>query len=335
MIHPKLFPVFLLIPLLLTSCFKKDEAIPRHQRGNVRTDTIAMTQDYKYQVYFDLASESKVNTNLKTDADIGFECAAGGWHIILNTADFAKVADLGIKTFGEPQDTTGAIWKFDKSDGNPDSIAIGQWYTVSRNDTVTNNHVYIVNCGMDENGNNLGFFQVIFDSLKHDTYYFRFAPMRGGTIVQASVPKDPDVHYVYYDLVNGGAVKQLEPAMSGWDLLFTQYSTLLFTDAGQAYPYLVTGVLVNRGKVQIAVDTIHNFADINYDMARAFHYSSAMDAIGYDWKVYNFDAGTYTVRTGLNFVISDKNGFLYKLRFIGFNNASGAKGYPVFEYQGL
>ena len=34
----------------------------------------------------------------------------------------------------------------------------------------------------------------------------------------------------------------------------------------------------------------------------------------------------------MNYVIRDRDGFFYKLRFIDFNNDMGEKGYPKFEY---
>ncbi len=332
---PRIIWGLLILTVSFQSCFKKDTEIPRHSRGNVKTDTIAMTENYKYQVYFDLASESKISTDSKTESDLGFECKSDGWHIILNTSDFMKVADIGIVPFGQAHDTSHRTWKFDKSDGNPDSIAIGQWYTITHTDTISNNHVYIINRGMDENGNSLGFIQAVFDSLKNGTYYFRFAPLTGGNMIAASVVKDPTVHYLFYSFTNGGEIKRFEPPMTSYDLLFTQYTTLLFTDAGAAYPYLVTGVLSNRGKVAVAIDSVNSFATITMEIAGKLTFSYALDAIGYDWKVFNFTAGVYTVRTGLNYVIRDKEGLYYKFRFIGFNNASGTKGYPVFEYQGL
>lgn len=325
----------MIITMSFQSCFKKDSEVPRHSRGNVKTDTIPMTENYIYQIYFDLATETKVSTNNKMESDLGFDCASNGWHIILNTSDFMKVADIGVVPFGLPYDTSHRIWKFDKSDGNPDSNAVGQWYTIAHNDTISNNHVYIINRGMDENGNSLGLFQAVFDSLKNSIYYFRFAPLAGGNIISASVPKDPWVHYLFYSFTNGGEIKRLEPAMTSYDLLFTQYTTLLFTSAGVADPYLVTGVLLNRGMVSAAIDSVTDFNDITMATADKMTFSNALDVIGYDWKVFNFTAGVYTVRTGLNYVIRSNGGLYFKFRFIGFNNASGVKGYPVFEYQGL
>ena len=325
-----------LLTILLAGCFKEDKRIAPYQRGDAKTDTIAMTKYYKYQVYFDLDILGTVSSNERSASDLAFETSPEGWQILLNTADFMNAADLGVIQFGIPQDTTGATWLFDKSDGNPDSTAIGVWFDISADgDTISNQHVYAINRGMDDLGKPLGFMQVIFDSLKNGTYYFRFAELFKDSIIYASVPKDPTVNYLYFSFNSEGSVQQLQPPKDTWDLLFTQYTTLLFTDLGEAYPYLVTGVLVNRNGMEVAKDTLNDFSTITFDMARQMIYSSNLDAIGYDWKYYNFEAGSYTVTPGITYVIRNRTGFYYKLRFIGFYNDVGQKGYPSIEYQQL
>ncbi|MEI6456343.1 MAG: HmuY family protein [bacterium] len=333
--RPKRVALFFMTILVLQSCFKEDQQLPEPVRGDVMTDTIAMTENYGYQVYFRLDSGRVVSTNPRANSDLGFECSKEGWKIVLNTADFMKATDLGEVTFGQPYDTTGLKWKFDKSDGNPDSLAIGSWFTVNGQDTVSLNHVYLLQRGMDELGNDLGIRQIIFDSLKRGTYYFRYTGLNGGAIYSTSVNKDPSVNYLWFSLDGAGSIQHNEPEKTSYDLLFTQYTTLLFTDLGEAYPYLVTGVLLNRIRVEAAIDTIHDFSSITFDIAKNLSYSSALDAIGYDWKFYDFDAGSYTVRTGLSYVIRDAKGYLYKLRFIGYYNKQGQKGYPSVEFQRL
>ena len=326
--------IFLLGTIIVTSCFKEDEMVPPHPKGDVKTDTIAMTDTYKYQLYFSLDSGGVVKSNIKTASDLGFECTSSGWHIILNSSTFMKVADLGQVEFGQKQDTTGTTLKFDKSDGNPDSIAIGEWFTLAGNDTLSNGHVYAVSRGLDELGNTLGLYQVIFDSLKMGIYYFRYAPLSGGSAQSAIVHKDPTVNYIWFSLADN-AVRQLEPPTNQYDLLFTQYTTLLYTDEGIPYPYLLTGVLSNRSGISIAIDSLDSFQEINRDIALTQHYSQAMDAIGWDWKYYDFNSSVYTIRPNLNYIIRNKSGYFYKLRFIGFYDQNGSKGYPVIEYQGL
>jgi hypothetical protein len=325
----------LFIAISLSSCFKEDESIIPHQPGLVETDTIPMSYNYKFQVYFDLDSGVIVSQNLKTDSDLGFECGPGGWKIILNTSDFMKAADLGIVPFGQAQDTTHATWKFDKSDGNPDSLAIGTWYKVLNGDTVSNNHVYAIDRGFDENANSLGLYQVIFDSLAMGRYYFRYAPIDGGSIYSGVVTKDETVNYMFYSFSSGGSVKRIEPSKDNYDLLFTQYSTLLYTDIGEPYPYLVTGVLLNRNNVQVAIDTIHDFSSITLAESLQLPFSGSLDAIGYEWKSYDFETGAYTVNSKKIFIITNNSGLYFKLRFVGFYSNTGEKGYPVIEHQVL
>lgn len=323
---------FIIMVLVLTSCFKDDKMILPHDRGDVQTDTIAMTDSYKYQIYFSLDSSRVVRSNSKTDSDLGFECTQDGWHILLNTSTFMKISDLGIVEFGLKQDTLGKKFYFDKSDGNPDSTAIGQWFNVSGDDTVSNNHVYAIDRGLDELGNSLGMYQVIFDSLSDGYFYFRYAFLSGGVIKSGIVQKDPVVSYKWFSLAQN-VVKDLEPPFKQYDLLFTQYTTLLFTDEGIPYPYLVTGVLLNRKSVAVAIDTLHIFSSITRDITIDMTFSTSMDAIGYDWKYYDFDSGVYTIRPNITYIIRGRDGYFYKLRFIGFYDKNGSKGYPVIEYQ--
>ena len=123
---------------------------------------------------------------------------------------------------------------------------------------------------------------------------------------------------MYYSFKFGGAVKPLEPPKTNYDLLFTQYTTLLYTDAGEAYPYLVTGVLINRNQVRVALDSTHAFENVTLGQVANLPYSTRLDFIGYDWKSYSFSAGSYTVKSNLLYIIQDTEGFYYKFRFISF-----------------
>jgi hypothetical protein len=322
-----------LVVVMLSSCFKKDQQVPAHLPGNEVTDTIALTSDYKYQVYYDLGTGTSVSSNLKTASDIGFECSASGWKIILNTADFMMAADLGAVPFGQAQDTLHALWRFDKSSGNPDSLAIGKWFTVSGNDTLSLHHVYAINRGFDENANALGCIQMTIDSLRKGTYYFRFARLNGQNNTAATIAKDSVYNYIWYSFSLGGAVKMLEPLKTGYDLLFTQYTTLLFTSLGEAQSYLVTGVLLNHSHVQAVLDSIHPFESITMEIARNLPYTNDLDAIGYTWKALT-GGYTYTIKLNYSYVIKDTEGYFYKLRFNSFY-LNGVKGYPVIEFQAL
>ena len=326
--------VFLALPFLVVSCFKEDVKVLPHQPGNTEIDTIALTSLYKNQVYYDLGTKSAVQTNLRKQWDISFECMSGGRHIRLNTSCFMVAADLGVKDINLPADTTGSKWRFDTSNGNPDSTAFGTWYSVTGSDTVSIGHTYAINRGLDEQGNPRGMRQFVVDSLVNNIFYFRVAGFDGSNVRSYSLAKNPTVNHVLFTF-DSGANLVTEPADNTWDLLFTQYTTLLFTSAGLPYPYLVTGVLINPSLVEVAQDSTRAFADISFANVSGLAFSNRQDIIGYDWKFYSFDTGSYTVLMNRNYIIRDTLGFYYKFRFLGFYDVKGEKGYPSIEYQKL
>lgn len=322
---------------LVSSCFKDDEQVAPHIAGDYITDTVGLTDNYKNQVFYSLLDSNAVLVNYKDSWDLGFESYPQGWRVILNSSCFMKAAYLSEQDFGFPVDTAGAVWQFNPSDGSADSLAIGQWFEVSGNDTIGANRLMLLDRGIDVNGNPRGFSQLVIDSLVTGTYYFRMAEMNGSNRKSYSVTKQGDVNHVLFSINNPTAVIN-EPPRNSWDLLFTQYTTLLYTDLGDPYPYLVTGVLLNPVFVEVAVDSITPFADIDFEMAQAMVFTRQADRIGYEWKIYDFTAGTYTVNSDKIYIIRDTKGFLYKLRFIGFykfNSNKLDKGYPSFEYQKL
>ncbi len=325
---------FLVLPFLAASCFKEDVKVTPHQPGNTIIDTIALTAQYKNQVYYDLGTKTAVFTNLRKQWDLSFECAANGWHVRLNTSCFMYSADMGTLDIGQPVDTTGVSWRFDTSNGKADSTAIGTWFTLNENDTVSNGHLLVINRGLDELGNPRGMRQLEIDSLSNNVFYFRVANFNGSNVKSYSVARNSLANHILFTFDSGSDVVT-EPANHSWDLLFSQYTTLLYTDQGEPYPYLVTGVLLNPELVQVAQDSLDPFENITFETVSKLSFSNQQDKIGYDWKFYSFDTGSYTVRMNLNYVIRDTEGFYYKFRFLGFYNNKGEKGFPSIEYQRL
>ena len=319
--------------LILSSCFKEDDPLPA---PSIQTTTIEMNEYYLYQVYFDLNRNLEVARNEKNDWDLGFESGDSTWHIVLNTSAFMYAANTGEKDFGAVTDTTGLIWKYDKSDGNPDSTAIGNWLSFSSGDTIYTNYVYVLNRGYDHLGNLRGLRKVVFTNVDLDTYSFKYADLNGENYNEFVIEKTDLVNNVHFSFEEEGHQINFEPATLSWDILFTQYTTLLYTDEGDPYPYLVTGVLTNYNLVDIAIDTTQEFDNIDINFATSLSFSKNKDAIGYDWKDLQGDVNSgnvyYEIVEGRNYIIRNRFGLYAKLRFISFYNNEGKKGYPSFQY---
>jgi hypothetical protein len=333
----------ILIPIALffTSCFKEDEKIMPHDPGDVQTVSIELTKDYRYQVYFDLSTGEVVSTNLKKEWDLAFESSEDGWRILLNTSNFMLAAATGMTGFDIPLDTAGLSWQFDASSGNPDSLVFKDWLEFSHPDSlkIFSNEIYAIDRGYDEAGNLRGLRKIVFLDVTGTSYTFLYGNLDGSDSKTFTVIKDPAVNYVCFSFDNSGQQPGFEPPKDQWDLLFTQYTTLLYTDEGDPYPYLLTGVLSNPAGIEVTQDTLYDFTSIDLDIASRLSYSVAMDEIGYDWKdvVGDVTSGSvsYVIVEGRNYVVRDPEGFYFKLRFVSFYNSSGEKGYPTFEYQRL
>ena len=324
---------------ILSSCFKEDEKIPPYDRGDRITVKIEMTQNYQYQVYYSLNENKVIESNDKKAFDLAFESTLDGTHILLNTANFMLAAVTNETQLENVSSPDGIELHFDVSSGNLDSTAIGNWFSINVSDTIYTGYVYVIDRGYDELGNILGFRKIIFDSLKNDTYYFRYSNMDNTGYTEASIHKVSGSNFVYYSFVDPLGVVQTEPPKGDYEVLFTQYTTLLYTNIGEPYPYLVTGVLLNRFQTYVSFDSIHHFDSISMDIAQNMTFTNQMDRIGYDWKKVVGDVETgqvsYVVRPEWNYIIRANDGFYYKMRFVGFYNELGEKGYPTFEYQRL
>jgi hypothetical protein len=332
----------LAITFVLASCFKEDEKITPHDPGDVLTDSVRLATDgnYYYQSYYDLGAKSIVATNEKNIWDLGFECTREGTRITLNSSNFMIAANSGLTDFNAPIDTAGYFWKFDASSGNPDSTAFGGWVYFTGPDSVKvyTNEVYVIDRGYDADGNLRGLRKVVFQEVTDSSYTLRFANLDGSNDHYFKVIKNPAVNNICFSFDGEGEQLNLEPPKNDWDLLFTQYTTLLYTSEGDPYPYLLTGVLSNPNRIMVAQDTLYDFASIDLDVAKSLIYSDALDEIGYDWKdvVGDVSSGnvTYVIVEGLNYVVRDTDGYFYKLRFISFYNIeNGDKGVPTFEFQ--
>lgn len=332
----------MLLPVLglLTSCFKEDERVIPIPPGDVSEVVIEMLPDYSIQTYFDLTNGEVISTNLKDSWDLGLTCKEGDYTLILNTARFIKVAHTGSDNFDVTYTTEGFEWKFDESTGNPSGNAIGKWWDSTVSGPVSKGEVLLVDRGIDAEGLPAGYLkmQPLINSSNGEVSV-RIANLNGSDERTFSFTKVAGLRYVAMSFEGGQNAVQPEPLLAEWDLLFTQYTTLLFTDVGDPYPYLVTGVLINDSLVSVVMDSVTPFENVTRESAESLILSDRQDVIGYDWKQVNGDVTsgnvTYTAIPEMVYIIKNTDGFFFKLRFIDFYNNLGQKGYPTFEYQKL
>lgn len=306
---------------VLLSCRKEELAVLPFPRGDVQSNTASIGATYAMQLYFDLESNSFVATNPKIAWDLGFSGAPGDRTIRLNSSKLMAVWPTGITDFFSITDTIGAQWRYDHPSGDADSTAFYGWQDSS---------VFVIDRGYNSSGTHLGFVKMQCISLVNEDFHFRISAMNGTGLQNYLVQKDSNYNQVCFSITDGMVVP-IEPPKQNWDLHFTQY-THIYADGDH---YLVTGVLSNPYQTFLAKDTLLNFSAVTINDAMVLWYDATTDRIGFDWKSYDFDSGTYLVFPEYCYFIQTAEGRYFKLHFLDFYNDLGEKGFPEFEFKEL
>jgi len=313
----------------LFSCEKKEEPVAP---ATIQGQTAELGEEYAFQEYFNVLTNTFVQNNEHFAWDLSFESSANAKYIYLNSSNFVMVRNAGAVDFTSVTDTVyNSPWKYDYPTGEYKRTAIGTWF---KTDGSSKNEIYIIDRGKDINGLDIGFFKLQIISVSETNYKIRVALLDGTKDRTIKINKNPDKRWVqfYFDEDHG---KEIEPDSQNWHLLFTQYTDFDITTDGDTIPYLVRGALLNAENIEVAYIDDIDFKDINSSTIGRLQFSLAHNAIGYNWKYFSLNDGVYSIVPGISYVIKEKNGNYYKLRFLGFYNDNGLKGYPAFEIVGI
>ena len=107
--------------------------------------------------------------------------------------------------------------------------------------------------------------------------------------------------------------------------MFTQYLSLT------PFIYKVAGVL---GNDSVNVSKAYP-VDVNAVNANSFPYRYAINAIGYDWKSYDFATNTWTIEDSLVYFVEARNHSVWKMIFTGFGGSATGMYYFNKELVGV
>lgn len=314
-----------IVVLGFTSCMKEEQPYTLPEHGDATHQTMRMGSDYGTQFFYDLKNAKIIHSSKVESWNLAFESAFAGEGIFLNggsgmalvrteKTDFAKITHA---------DCDGETWLQDNPNGDQSESGFGLW----NKDLNSRNKIYIVR--LDPMGEELRTIK-----LKNvTTASYEIEVGKIGTEVTSShlIQKDPTRVYTYFDLRTLEACGDVEPVKESWDFVMTRYG-FTFYDQTPALPYIVTGVLTNPTSA-VYKDSLNNFYDIDADFLDQCTMSKQRDAVGYDWKYYNFDLGIYHLRQDFNFIIKTQHDDYFKLRFVDFYDDNGLKGTPSFEFK--
>ncbi len=312
------------IPLLLGACMKEELPVPAHPRGDAREMQVCMGAGYQEQHWLDLGSGEIRASNIKTAWSLAFESAPTGWRVMLNGSLLMTVWNIGDVDLDVPMDTTGmaAQRRIDAPSGHPDSTAFGDW----RDGT----SVFVVDLGFDALGQQLGYRKVRMLAANNTSYSFETALLDGTGRQMINLNKDPNCSWTYYSFATGPVT--IAPPTGSWDLVITQYTHQFHEPF---LPYIVAGALIDGNTTRVARITDADFASVSLGDTMQYPFSASRNMIGYDWKEYSFDTGTYLVDPNIVYILQDGEGYFHKLHFLDFYGPQGQAGCPLLESEEL
>lgn len=308
-----------------SGCDRGEIAVPPRKPGDVITDQVELSPNYHYVLYYNLIRQEVVHQHLRLDWDLGFETSSEGWRVVLNTAKGMAAAHTLNKWLKSDVNVNDLVWRNDAPSGNMDSTAIGDWRT--------DGNVVLIDRGFNLTGGQLGLRKLRIEETETG-YRIHYAELASSDSVSFEFTKDETRNFVCISLDGNGSVADIEPNKEDWHLKFTQY-THIFLEEGELLPYSVTGALLNPHLMQGMQKRDVAFADVDLEYATSQLYVDDWNIVGYDWKDYSFDTGSFTVNPNIIYILRSSEGQHWKLRFIDFYNQSGDKGAPMFEFQEL
>jgi len=313
-----------LVSLLLASCDPGEIAIDPYERGEATLNQIDLGPAYQLQAYFDFGTNSFVKSNFRQDWELAFNCSDTSLDVYLNSSMLMRGALIDATDFSFEPNPDNITMRADHPGLHKDSLGLSH--------IVNSEKLGIIDLGIDAEGTPRGYKKLMITFNEAQQHYvLKYANLDGSDQVVLNVPKDKDYNTVEVNLSIGEPF-HMSPARHDYDVYFGQYTHQFYVPY---MPYLVMGVLSNPYQTTVAIDTEHDFATIDRNTISEFTFSTARDAIGYNWKYYDLDEGVYIIRKGINYIIKDAEGFYYKMHFIDFYNEAGVKGAPKFEFQRL
>lgn len=321
-----------MLVLLASSCEKKENPVTLPPEGTSQHTTVAIGEDYRNQLYFDIESGQVVYTNDVLNWDLAFEATATGYHVFMNGGKNALIGITTDTSFAAVNSTSysnmlynmnDGAWKFDFPSGSPQATGVGEWINSAG---ASKDLVYIVSAD-----SSFKKFKLL--SVNEQEYVMQYGGIDDQAPQVITIPKSLNYNYSYFSFTSSNHLVMAEPPKNTWDFVFTRYRHI-YTNLSN-FKYIVTGVLLNPYKTSAIADSTTGYANINMSGINVGQLSTDRDVIGFDWKTYDYTSSTahYVVNPAKCYVLKTRKNQYWKLHFLDYYSSTGVKGTPTFEYE--
>lgn len=289
----------------------------------VQHDTVAVGAGYANQVWYSLANGIEGSAP-KTNWDLAFNVVGSSSSIHINTitgttlwiypkgdtADWAGLDTAGLATWVklDNSDTSWFVGAFDATLDPENDFDLGWGVYNMINHSVVGDSIYVIKLA------NNTYQKLWIERLASGAYNFRHANLDGTNEMQQVIVKNDykGKNFAYYSLQNHVTLDR-EPASADWDLVFTQYATIL---PGYG-AYSVTGILSNR---TVKIAKVKGVDADSYNDFGPHTFSTEINTIGYNWKT--FTGSDYAITDSLVHFVKDVKGDVWKVVCTGFGGSS-------------
>ena len=324
MSYLKCIGVMLAASIFFAACEKEEIPVEPVPREGIISHTFELGTAYRNQLWVDLATgEIRQSANLM-DWDLALRHTDEGLRLHLNTARFMSAWKTPFTSLQEADDTTGF------GAGKRLEIAADFHSNPAIDPAPEVGDIYLIDLGFSDIGLPLGLRWLQVVAVDETALEVDVRAHNSQEVIRHRIEAPAANGAQRFYSLSEDRVPPTEPV--AFDLLFTKY-TYAFVEP--PVPYLVSGVLLNHRRVRCAVISDRDFADIALRDTANMEFTNQPDAIGYDWKSYNFDEARYTVDATRTYIIQAYSGYYYKLRFTDFYSPQGIVGFPTLEVQPL
>lgn len=292
--------------MTIVSCFPKEEKIEPSPRiyKSVSIDAGLNKNDV---VFYSLDKGEIIAKASPMDWDL--HVSQDAIHInYFRSMSVAKTSE----EWEDVDDTTGLSFSF-LTDQSNDSLS--QW-------ELSENQIYVINMGLDNEYNPLGFI-VLHVERNANGLVLKYKDINGENEWTNEI-NQVDFYYHLRDerLVN-------LPNVKSYDLALGKYTDYI-TVGDESQDYMIYGAILGNASAYLLND---DFENINADDFDQTQLSIRKDIIGWDWKRFSLDKNAYEILPNMTYLVSTNSNYPCKLRFVDYFNDQGISGHPTFEYE--
>lgn len=297
----------------------------QYYNAQTTTETVSIGAGYANETWYSLENGEQ-GTKSASDWDLAFDLSGFGTSIRINSGngimlysypngdigDWANVDTSGLYNWNAiyNSDISWFEGAFDQNINPNDPFDVG-WGTYDMNThIISGDSIFIIQL-MDNS-----FRKLRIDQMASGAFEFTFANLDGTNEIQATLTKADyaDKLFGYYSIQNETTVDHEPVTVENWDLFFGKYTGFIPT------PYNLTGILTGPNTEVVQIDGVADVA--NYNDWSSATFTSEINTIGADWKVFDMSSMSYNIVDDLVYFIKTQAGDVWKLIPTGFGGSS-------------